>query len=581
MRHTRTWLYVFLPFLYLALVLGFIGIQFSKKSDSFSQSLGDLTVSGKTSSGGQPAELALRGRGLEFVFDSSHSLLAELADGTVARLRPLSWAWHNGDVVVSFQDGVQLAFEKASATGRSLLIHPVANAAVARYSAFHIPFGPQGGGRLVRGNRNSFVVVERDKNRLLASVDGALDRIDTDNTFVLRAGKDGFRPARLDPMATGISADLSWETLDGGDPADAEAALGKYWDRAYASWASADAFSTTLAAAWAHEALARGEYPAAFTKIQNLLSRDRQAWGFGAVAFLGNVVELTAQQRKIIETLSSRSQPDWAGQGRLWLDARHYGPPGSADRVKELLLGGKLPDDVPGLLAIFENLRAIQASQPADPVSARVAEVVALLETKVIRREGELFVPTADGLLDLRSTLVLGRLWIDYSKTLSNETYGAAGARLVTSALARQDASGKISEFLVSQDGRIVRSEGTVRPEEVYAVVRPVEVAEADLPALGPGAFVRSPSAPLAQNISETQARFTFRFPVGSAEHIIISGVPAFDHITMHGIRWRTDPQFQSYTDGWAYSASTKTLFVKIKHREEQEDLVINFRSEQ
>jgi hypothetical protein len=44
----------------------------------------------------------------------------------------------------------------------------------------------------------------------------------------------------------------------------------------------------------------------------------------------------------------------------------------------------------------------------------------------------------------------------------------------------------------------------------------------------------------------------------------------------LHGIRWRTDPQFQSYSDGWYYSASTRTLYVKIKHREELEELVIN-----
>jgi hypothetical protein len=297
--------------------------------------------------------------------------------------------------------------------------------------------------------------------------------------------------------------------------------------------------------------------------------------------FLGNVVDLTAQQRRAVEAASSRSQPDWTNQGQLWHDARLYGPVGSSDRVKGLLMTGKLPATAPELLAMLENLMDIEALQPSDSVTARVDEVVKGLLALVVRREGELYVRTADGLLDLRSGMILGRLWIDYSRTLSNETYGTAGAQLIASALAYQDASGRLPEFLVTQDGQTVRQEGAVLPEELYAEVRPEVPLEVELPAWGPGAFVRTPAKVASQTITANEARFSFRFPVGSAEHIIVSGVPAFDHITMHGIRWRTDPQFQSYTDGWSYSASTKTLYVKIKHREDLEELVIHFQPEE
>jgi hypothetical protein len=159
--------------------------------------------------------------------------------------------------------------------------------------------------------------------------------------------------------------------------------------------------------------------------------------------------------------------------------------------------------------------------------------------------------------------------------------YGSAGARLIVSALAYQDAAGRLPETLVTQDGKVVRQEGTLLPEELYSLVRPAAASETELADWGSGAFVRSPGKVEAQDITPTQARFAFRFPAGYAEHIVIAGVPAFDHITMHGIRWRTDPQFQAYTDGWAYSASTKTLFVKIKHREDLEELVVHFQPEQ
>jgi hypothetical protein len=576
MRQTRTWLFVFLPFLYLALVLALIAVQFSKKTDSFTQSLGDLTIAGKAASGASPAELTLRGRGVEFLFDGNHVLAVDGKNGP-ARLRPVSWAWKDGNVVVTFQQGLQLAFDKSD---RTLLIHPVANDALKSFTLARIPFGPQGGTRINRGSRDAFVEVVRDKDRQLASVDGVQDKIDVDNSFVLTAGKNGFRPARLDPLTT--SPDLAWITLDSAsDPTAAEAALTQYWNKAYVGWSSATAISSKLVDAWGREALLRGDYPSAIAKIQALQSRDQRAWGFDAVSYLGDIVSVTAQQRQAVEAASSRTQPDWTGQGRLWSDARLYGPAGSADRVKDLLVKGKLPDAAPALIAVLQNLAAIQALQPSDAVASRVQDVQAALLTKVVRREGDLFVRTADGLLDLRSSLLLGRQWMDLSRTLADQSYASAGAQLVVSALANQDAAGRLPEILVTQDGKIVRQEGNILPEEIYAAVKPAPAPETELPAWGPQAFVRTPAVIVSKAITDADARFTFRFPTGTAEHIVIAGVPAFDHITMHGIRWRTDPQFQSYTDGWAYSASTKTLYVKIKHREDLEELIVHFQPEQ
>ncbi len=582
MRHTRTWLFFALPVLYLSIVLGLVAFQFSKKSDSFSQNLGDLTIAGKAGSGTTAAELTLRGRGIEFLFDANHAVSVEKRDGTSARLRPLSWAWKDGAVVVSFQQGLQLAFDKTVGGGRSLVIRPVANEGAKAFVSVKIPFGPESGTRIVRGVLDSFVEVVRDKSRLLASVDGVQDRIESDNAFFLVAGKDGFRPARLDPLSPGTPPNLTWLTLDtSASPPDLESTLTQYWNRAYAGWASAAAISTNLVDAWGREALQRGEYSTAFAKIQTLQGQSPQVWGFDAVAYLGNVVALTARQRQSVEAASSRSQPDWVGQGRLWWEARLYGPAGSADRVKDLLLRGKLPETAAGLTAVLQNLLALHAAAPSDLVTNRLEEVQAALLTRVVRRESDLFVRSGEGLLDLRSSLLLGRLWMDFSRTLANEAYALAGAQLIASSLSFQDGNGRLPEFLVTQDGKIVRQEGTVLPEDLYTSLRPASAAETEVPAWGASAFVRTPGRVASQVITDSEARFTFRFPAGSAQHVIVTGVPAFDHITLHGIRWRTDPQFQSYTDGWSYSAATKTLYAKIKHREDLEELVIHFQPEQ
>jgi len=281
-------------------------------------------------------------------------------------------------------------------------------------------------------------------------------------------------------------------------------------------------------------------------------------------------------QRRAVEAASSRSQPDFSGQGPLWLDAQRYGPDGSADRVRDLLVKGKVPEDLPGLLGSLQNLLALQVSAPTEAGAARLDEVLSSLVLKVVRREGALFVAGGPTLLDLRSGLILGRLWLSAARSLGKENYGPAGALLVTSALAFQDPSGKVPETLVLQDGDVVRKEGQVAPEELYNLVKPAPPSELALKGWGPGVFVRTPAELVSESATDTEAHLVLRFPAGNAEHFLISGVKPFDHITLHGIRWRTDPNFQSYTDGWAYSAATRTLFVKIKHREDLEELIIH-----
>lgn len=577
MRQTRTWLFAFLPLLYLGIVLGFIGFQFSQKSDTFSQSLGDLTLAGKNGSVGQPAELTVRARGLDFHFDASRTLQVEGKDGSVLRLRPESWGWKDGAAIVRFSQGIELRFFKSGEGGRSLQVQPEGKS-LGQVSALRLPFSLASGVRLDRSSGFNYVLLTQGKTVLLASVDGLKDRVELDNSFVLYSGASGFRPARLDPLTPGLDSRLAWLTLDASTGPDVvEGQLTQYWDRAYKTWSSASTFSTSLVNAWAREAVLRTDYPAVFSGIQGLLSKDRKAWSFGAVAYLGNVVELTGAKRRLVEAASSRSTPQWSEQPTLWSEARFYGPPGSADRVEGLLMDGRLPSDARELVGYLQNLFDLQKSKPSDALTNRIGVVQSALVGFVTRGDGNLFVQSGDGVLDLRATLILGRLWMDYSRTAGHDYYGLAGARLVSSVLDRQDDAARLPEFLIVQDGRVIRQEGQLAPEDLYASVKPQPAFETPIPEWGANGFLFTPATVELKSVSAKEARFQFRFPAGTAEHIILSGVPAFDHITMHGIRWRTDPQFQSYTDGWAYSAATKTLYVKIKHREDREELVVHF----
>lgn len=73
-------------------------------------------------------------------------------------------------------------------------------------------------------------------------------------------------------------------------------------------------------------------------------------------------------------------------------------------------------------------------------------------------------------------------------------------------------------------------------------------------------------SNPLSQNIRTNRYSFRLGFVSEYPEHLILSGINYPELINFRGITWRTDPQFQTYTDGWGYLSRTQSLYLKISH---------------
>jgi hypothetical protein len=592
MRKTRNWLYVFLPVLYLTIVFGLVVFQFSKKSDSFSQSLGDMTVSGKTSENGDPVDLSLHGRGLEFQFSASKTLVLVAADGSSTKYRPTKWTWKDGNLEVEFEGGIGLTFQKTGTNGGILLLQPRLPEELAGVRFLRLPFAGENGGRIDRDATHPFVTIIRGNQSFLASLDGEFDQIDSDNNFVLTVRKGKLRPVRLEGLAEGAKPLYQWlvQGPQGALLDDARVALVNYIDKAYKAWGdtrfkasqggwlTSDGsvrFSSRLVASWAHQALERGAYPAMISRVQAFLANHPNTWNYDALPYLGNLIEVTQAQRRELETLAWASSPDWAGHPRLWLDAKAYGPEGGAAHLQKLLLSGDLPTKTADLVGVLANLATMKGVDPA--VEARVTQVLNLLVVHVVRQEDDLFVATAEGHHDLRSGLILGRLLLDQTSILQSDQWQSIGSQLLLSALHYQDALTKIPQLVLLVPGQPDKPEGGFYLEEVYAGLLAQPAPEVELGTGAPaGSFVRSANPVVAKTISESVWKLRFQFPVGAAESVVVVGLPPFDSILLHGIRWRTDPQFQSYSDGWYYSASTRTLYVKIKHREELEELVIN-----
>jgi len=57
---------------------------------------------------------------------------------------------------------------------------------------------------------------------------------------------------------------------------------------------------------------------------------------------------------------------------------------------------------------------------------------------------------------------------------------------------------------------------------------------------------------------------------------MVIRGIKPFYRIQLYGMDFRTDPRFESYnSSGYRYNEDTETLFLKMRHKVEMEDIVI------
>ena len=68
------------------------------------------------------------------------------------------------------------------------------------------------------------------------------------------------------------------------------------------------------------------------------------------------------------------------------------------------------------------------------------------------------------------------------------------------------------------------------------------------------------------------------RFPEGRSHYLTLYGIRPFYRIELHDIPFRSDPRFELYnSSGYQYDASTRILYLKMKHKNEYETVRLSF----
>lgn len=218
-------------------------------------------------------------------------------------------------------------------------------------------------------------------------------------------------------------------------------------------------------------------------------------------------------------------------------------------------------------------------------------EVIAECEKKIIdslHLIGESLYLSEDGIkVHTAAVCTIAHTLIRYGKQ-HNTALQAAGRMLITSLLAAQDENANIPASFTLSGNKSAEQTITADNEFLdaailYPMLNPDTTWYPHEKSLAAGSVEGIWAWTCAQDIEVleyTQKTMTIkvRFPRESSHYMTLHGILPFYRIEMYGIPFRSDSRFESYnSSGYAYHADSKTLFLKMRHKEEYEIIRLFF----
>ena len=162
------------------------------------------------------------------------------------------------------------------------------------------------------------------------------------------------------------------------------------------------------------------------------------------------------------------------------------------------------------------------------------------------------------------------------------DLYRTVGREMVASVIRAGDESG-----IVPRIGRInekgvhpVPEEGVFGPESFHPDLFTVAYAPRFVPLHrenGPGTWMFTAAQVVSTSFSDEQILLTLQFPENLIHHFILQGIGDFGEMILHDLSWPSDPNFEIYSSGWVYDDAANSLLVKLEHRQQEENIILNF----
>ncbi|WP_319560173.1 hypothetical protein [Marispirochaeta sp.] len=388
----------------------------------------------------------------------------------------------------------------------------------------------------------------------------------------------------------------SWFHIQGGlsTQQKAEEALKQFYDTAYKGWENGRWISgagsweyvadappeSRTAAAMLVEALARGSY---FSIRERLSSASPRLIDAESALFLGSVVDHlgnfgTETQAVLAEVRDAVNSGDSSIFDRIdGLQTIMEAGLGTGEALKDSVSQLAEAAVIAEPTSPEELLRAIRAAEFLlvweGPEHSGIRYLIReqLMPRLCTTRYG--YGIHFDGTSDTLTNVLAGRLM-----AASGDDFSAAvGYTLLSSFTTSAGEFSRTPAVIIRREFSYQEPQGYMEPESLPSL-RPLTAASTYAPRairLGENVDWMWTAAADVQFRGGDPGVLSFRFPQGGIHHFALYGVEPFDRIQMHGISWKSDPEFQRYSDGWVYNPGTKTLFFKIRHRSERQEIRI------
>ncbi len=587
---------LFLCVLYVCIILGIFALQFTR-GNAFSLSVGPFMVSAaaREDGAGDPRpELPLHvgAFGLDFFLDDANHLVARRDGGAPVTLDFAGVASSDSRLELSFSRGASIRF----AYDKRGDIDVVAVSAVVPegFSRLELPY------RLSRSAR-----LERRDSMALVGVGGKLYSFPgkplsqgsasaVRNLVIERSAPVVYYQTWL--PAKGLSLD-QFASLPGASEAAWDRAVEKFASSALAVFRdriTSGSFSEQVAAAYVAEMGRIGMYRGAIEAVPESFKTDPGRTWLTSTFF--NDLErkwagFMTREREERTILAKRLADGNPAAFEFPSLVRYLVDRGSGVLLDDLIrvagaveIASTSPLQSAGLLECLMDMRQL------DPSRARAFEALAescerTIASALVRVGDSLFVSRDGKAVDTASSLRVASILIRYGAEMPDRAqWRSVGYLLVTSLLAQADSSAVLpAAFANGPDGLAPASDSLLGPSSLYPLVLTSNTwyprAKSLATSAGAGIWAWTSALDVvATRPSADSLRLSVRFPQGETHYMVVRGIKPFSRIEIYGMDFRTDPRFESYnSSGYRYDPESGTLFLKMRHKVDVEDVVIHY----
>jgi hypothetical protein len=611
MKRKLSPIYYIIPVVYIGVILFFVFMQFLAREE-FAEKVGSLSVSGvyaKTLGGAQRMRhLEVQFHDLRMEFSPSSNAIAGFGATREKKLSLESLSQFPDGFELALTDELSLRFTVEGVAGDRVVITPIIPPQLQGMRTLSLPFSSidgafaavkgipvlvqSGPGGTIYASLRSGSQIDMEKGRFILDTEAE----GTGNSIILERVFE-----QADPYLYWFSRDFPLVDQER-FAAKVESYLNgayRYWSGVFVSNPGSRALIGELGISLISEAIKRGEYRRTLAvlsrNLRQLLAENADNPElYNSAAYLGNLSSFlaarqdsAAQEIQRITGLITAADLAVFETPRLLRFILNHAPFSLAEEVLRLADSVQLEKaDVATLIHLVNTyLEAVEYLDVAEATSARISEIIDrfILPTIAKTPQGLFLSISSTGQVseaDIYESVLTGNTLIKAGSALSRGSYAAIGRTLIYSALDLADTEGFLPSRVRIQNGKVEPAGDTISPQSIYDFLPGSDYTPKEYPLyayLYPGSWVWTVSRIMEVKIDDAQYRFVFSFPVGDTHYLLIQGIRPLSSMIMHGIPWKPDPEYFRYTDGWSYDEATQTLYVKLTHRLESEELVLNY----